>query len=98
MSLLYVVPRARTTICCRLNALLALPLALVTAHAATERQTIFPVTPRWTVDVGAPPVAVAPPASDADRVYLALRTGAITARAITDGREVWRRDLTTDQP
>jgi outer membrane protein assembly factor BamB len=86
---------AVTTICCRLIALLALAAA---AAAPDATPALFPVAPRWTIDLGAPPVVNAPPISDGGRIYVALRSGTVIARAIADGQEVWRRDLASDGP
>lgn len=53
---------------------------------------------RWTVEIATPPVIGAAPVSDAERVYLALRTGQIVARRNNDGAEAWSRDLATERP
>ncbi len=52
----------------------------------------------WTIDFDRAPVANAPPISDSDRIYVALRSGLIVARAVKDGAEVWKRPLVTDRP
>jgi outer membrane protein assembly factor BamB len=59
---------------------------------------LFPLATHWTVDLDGPPVANAPPVSDADRIYIALRSGSIVARAFRDGAEIWKRPLATDRP
>ena len=50
----------------------------------SERSSL-PLALRWSVDVGAPPVASAAPVSDDRLVYLALRTGQIAAYDLADG-------------
>lgn len=81
----------RTTISCRAIALTALALAgLATASLAAEQHPPpkLPVTTLWSVDVGT--AVSGPPVTDGERVYLALRSGGVAARAIADGRELWR--------
>lgn len=65
---------------------------------AQPKPSIFPLVTHWTVDFDRAPVANAPPVSDADRIYIALRSGLIVARAVKDGAEVWKRPLVTDRP
>jgi outer membrane protein assembly factor BamB len=62
------------------------------------RPSIFPLVTHWTVDFDRAPVANAPPVSDDERVYIALRSGLIVARAVKDGSQVWQRPLVTDRP
>ena len=70
-------------------------MALAPARA---KPSIFPLVTHWTVEFDRAPVANAPPVSDADRIYIALRSGVIVARAVRDGSEVWQRPLVTDRP
>lgn len=62
------------------------------------RPSLFPLATRWTVTIDGPPVANAPPLSDANRIYIALRTGSIAARAFKDGAEIWKRPVATERP
>jgi outer membrane protein assembly factor BamB len=84
-----------------LIALAALALAACTtlaAAAADSHPPIFPLATHWIVDIDGPPVANAPPVTDADRIYIALRAGAIIARSSKDGAEIWKRPLATERP
>jgi len=67
------------------------------AQAAAAHPSLFPIAPHWSVDIGAPPVNGAPPVSDADRIYVALRTGHVVARALASGAELWNRELATNR-
>jgi len=78
--------------------LLALACGVAIASVTTRPTTIFPLATHWTVSLDGPPVANAPPVSDANRIYVALRSGAIVARAFRDGAEVWKRTLGTERP
>jgi len=64
----------------------------------THTPSVLPLATRWSVDLGGPPVARAAPVLDEERVYVALRTGQIVARSLSDGAERWRKDLPTEQP
>ena len=81
-----------------LFALLAIACAVALANVTPPATTLFPLATHWTVSLDGPPVANAPPVSDADRIYVALRTGAIVARAFKDGAEIWKRPLATERP
>lgn len=65
---------------------------------AQPKPSIFPLVTHWTVDFDHAPVADAPPVSDNDRIYMALRSGLIVARAVKDGSAVWQRPFVTDRP
>ena len=54
----------------------------------------LPLTSVWSRELGGP--ASAPPVSDGDRVFVALKSAHLTARAAADGQEVWRlsKDVT----
>ncbi len=56
----------------------------------------FPTTPRAVVAIPAPPTHA--PAIAAGRVYLALDSGVVVAHRLSDGAEVWRVELATEQP
>jgi outer membrane protein assembly factor BamB len=86
----------RTTISCVVFAAL-----LITSGApllAGTGRSSLPLGLRWSVDIGAPPVARASPVSDDHAVYLALRTGQIAAYDLADGHERWRKDLAVTHP
>jgi outer membrane protein assembly factor BamB len=48
----------------------------------------LPLASFWSVDLGG--AASVPPISEGDRVVVALSSAHLTARSVTDGREVWR--------
>ena len=56
----------------------------------------FPATARWSITVDAAPIA--PPLVTAGRVVLALRSGVLSARHVSDGTEAWTVKLPVDQP
>ena len=56
----------------------------------------FPSAVKWSVIVDAAPVA--PPLVAEGRVILALRSGTLSARLLTDGTEAWTVKLAVDQP
>ncbi len=56
----------------------------------------FPTTARWSITVDAAPIA--PPIVTGGRVVLALRSGVLSARQVSDGTEVWTVKLPVDQP
>ena len=76
---------------------MVLAFVRVGSLAADERSSL-PLALRWSVDVGAPPVASAAPVSDDRLVYLALRTGQIAAYDLADGRERWRKEVKVAHP
>jgi hypothetical protein len=91
------VSRSRTTISCRAFALCAALLASLAARSAAADKPPPPGLPLaafWSVDLGA--AAGASPVSDGDGVFVALKSGHLTARAVTDGHELWRiaKDVT----
>ena len=51
---------------------------------------------RWTVDLSAPPSA--PPVIAGDRVFVAALPGQVTSYSVSDRQELWRQQLTADQP
>jgi hypothetical protein len=57
----------------------------------------FPIAQVWNVDLDTDQVAVSPVSDDA-RVYLALRSGHLSAHDLTDGHEVWRIDKDITSP
>jgi outer membrane protein assembly factor BamB len=88
-----------TTISCSRSILLC---ALVAASSrlvfAQSERSSLPLALRWTIDVGAPPVAGALPVSDDHFVYIALRTGQIAAYDLADGTERWRKAVKVAHP
>jgi outer membrane protein assembly factor BamB len=56
----------------------------------------FPSTAKWTATIDAAPIA--PPVVADGRVLLALRSGVLTARNLTDGAVLWTATLPIDQP
>ena len=83
---------SRTTISCRAFAVCALALAALATpcRAAADKRPPpgLPLAAFWTVDLKVE--AAAPPVSDGDRVFVALKSAHLTARAAADGRELWR--------
>ena len=64
-------------------------LAIPCRAAADKRPPPgLPLAVFWTVDLKVE--AAAPPVSDGDRVFVALKSAHLTARAAADGHEVWR--------
>lgn len=83
--------RRWTTTSCRAFALTSALLACVSSPAAARDKPPppgIPLAPFWSVELGG--AAGAPPVSDGDRVFVALKSAHLTARAVTDGHEVWR--------
>jgi outer membrane protein assembly factor BamB len=83
--------RRWTTISCRAFALSTVLLAFpVMPSAAADQPPAprLPLTTFWSRDPGGP--VSLPPVSDGDRVFLALKSAHLTARAAADGQEVWR--------
>ncbi len=90
-------PTGRTTISCRAFALCGVLLACVATRSAGADKPLPPKLPLaafWSVDLGAE--ASAPPVSDGDRVFVALKSAHLIARSVTDGHELWRiaKDVT----
>jgi outer membrane protein assembly factor BamB len=84
------VRRGDTTISCRAFALIALLIAVSTGVAAADRPPPpkLPLAQGWTVPLdGAVGTA---PAADASRIFVALKSSTLTARAAADGHELWR--------
>jgi outer membrane protein assembly factor BamB len=84
------VSRSWTTISCRAFAVCALALvARATPCAADKRPPPgLPLAVFWTVPLEVE--AAAPAVSDGDRVFVALKSAQLTARAAADGRVLWR--------
>lgn len=83
--------RSWTTISCRAFALCAVLLAsFATPSGAADKAPPprLPLAPFWSVDLGG--AASAPPVSDGDRVFVALKSAHLTARSTSDGHELWR--------
>lgn len=79
-----------TTISCRAFGFAAVLLVSLAGSAtAADRPSPpkLPVTIHWTNDLQAG--VSAPPVSDADRIYVALRSGQLIALAIPDGHALW---------
>jgi hypothetical protein len=101
------VSRSWTTISCRAFALCTGLLACVLLSAALPAEArgakagdkplppLLPLATFWTQPLDGEPSA--PPVSDGDRVFVALKSAHLTARAVGDGREVWRitKDVST---
>jgi len=80
-----------TTISCRASALTAALLLILAARSTAAGKVEpprLPVAIQWSVALTTE-VATAP-VSDGDRIFLALRSAHLVARAIADGRELWR--------
>lgn len=83
--------RSWTTISCRAFALCAVLLGSFAARSAAADKPPppgLPITTFWSVELGVE--ASAPPVSDGDRVFVALKTAVLTARSAADGHELWR--------
>jgi outer membrane protein assembly factor BamB len=102
------VSRSWTTISCRALALCTGLLACVVVSAALPAEARgakagadkpppprLPLASFWTKHLDGAPSA--PPVSDGDRVFIALKSAHLTARSVADGSEVWRisKDVTT---
>jgi outer membrane protein assembly factor BamB len=102
------VSRSWTTISCRAFALTALATASLALFAALPAEARgakagadkpppprLPLATFWTIPLDAAPSA--PPVVDADRVFIALKSAHLTARAVADGHELWRipKNVTT---
>ncbi len=74
----------------------ALAAATVTAGEPRLGSPQWPTSVAWSVPLSASPAA--PPVIDGDRVYVALESGIVAAHGVSDGRELWRRDLPTTMP
>jgi outer membrane protein assembly factor BamB len=91
----------RTTISCRFFAQLlgCLALTLTVGAAETSREEpshLFPSFPTWKLALSAAPVA--PPVIDDERLFIALQSGAVLARGLTDGRALWNAPLLATGP
>jgi outer membrane protein assembly factor BamB len=85
------VSRSWTTISCRAFALCAVLLGSFAAPSAAADKPPppkLPLTSFWSVELGA--AAAAPPVSDGDRVFIALKSAQLSARSATDGHELWK--------
>jgi outer membrane protein assembly factor BamB len=71
-------------------------LAPFSAAADRPPPPRLPLAPLWSVDIGSA-VAVGP-VSDGDHVYLALKTAHLAARAVADGREIWKKEKNVTAP
>lgn len=89
--------RVSSTICCRVFALSACLLlaaaAAVRGEDASDRRArdkpLLPLTQKWSIDL---PAGVSmPPATDGPHIFLALRSGKITALDAKDGHERWTK-------
>ncbi len=100
-------PLVSTTISCRF-VLVLLALSLIPTRITGDtggirgdgnrEASVLPLATRWSVDLGGPPVTRAAPVLDEKHVYVALRAGQIVARSLSDGAELWRKDLPSEQP
>ncbi len=57
---------------------------------------VFPSASAWSVTIDAAPLV--PPMVSGGLVVLALQTGTVTARRLSDGTEAWHIELRVDQP
>lgn len=83
--------RDGTTISCRAFALTATLLLILPGRPSAAQDVApprLPIAVLWSVELTTA-VATAP-VSDGDRVFLALRSAHLVARAASDGRELWR--------
>lgn len=87
------VPFSRTTISCVAVAFLA--CAIIFPRAATAAIT-FPLEPKWSAVVPAPPAY--PPAFDTDRAYVPLQTNQLVALMIKDGSTAWSVECPMSAP
>jgi len=94
------VSRSWTTISCRAFALCVLLLTCLSApsRAAADKPPPpgLPLAAFWSVDLKVEPTA--PPVSDGDRVFIALKSAHLTARSAADGHELWRIDKQISAP
>jgi outer membrane protein assembly factor BamB len=56
----------------------------------------LPTSVRWTVAISASPVA--PPVVDGNLIFIALQSGVVSARKISDGTPAWEASLRSDRP
>jgi outer membrane protein assembly factor BamB len=100
-------PARRTTISCRFIAPTVGLLILLTVAATPARQAAVAAAPdtavqslmpvlQWFVAVAAAPSV--PPVAAADRLYVALRSGALAAHRISNGAALWSIELAAEQP
>lgn len=71
-------------------------MSLSAAKEDEERPSFFPVEPAWTVRLPGP--ALAPPAYDAERAFLATRDGQFLAIDLSRGRVAWTIPLESRVP
>ncbi len=70
--------------------------ATAASQGAAPHDRTLPTAVRWSIALPGQPDA--PPAIGADRIYVALQPGIVAAHRLSDGRELWRRDLPTATP
>jgi len=85
---------SRTTIYCVF--LFGSVVAAADAPGDGKTAPKLPVAVVWTIDLAA--AASVSPAIDGERVYVALRTGELTAYAASDRRELWHANKTVTLP
>jgi outer membrane protein assembly factor BamB len=93
------VSRGWTTISCRAFALCAGLLACVATRSAAAdkpQPPRLPLASFWTKGLDGEPGM--PPVSDGDRVFVALKSAHLTARSVSDGRELWQIDRDVTSP
>jgi outer membrane protein assembly factor BamB len=56
----------------------------------------LPDAPKWSVSISDPPIGA--PALAGSTIVLPLQTGGLTAHRYSDGGEVWKSDVTAEQP
>jgi len=73
-------------------------VSLTNVCAAADRPPPprLPLAAFWSVDIGS--AIAAGPVSDAERVYLALKSAHLTARDAATGRELWKKDKNVTAP
>jgi len=75
---------------------LLLGAAAIGSQGPAPHDETLPTAVRWSIALAGQPDA--PPAIGDDRIYVALRPGIVAAHRLSDGRELWRRDLPTTTP
>jgi outer membrane protein assembly factor BamB len=91
----------RIPLSCRVSIVFLLCSSQIVGAAAPARPaavSIFPLAPRWSIEIGGPPVAGAAPIADEHHLYVALRAGQIAAYDLSDGHERWRKPVTAAHP
>ncbi|HXW04890.1 MAG TPA: PQQ-binding-like beta-propeller repeat protein [Vicinamibacterales bacterium] len=66
----------------------------VGAQEPAPAMSLFPSEVTWAADLGAPPLA--PPVVVGVRAFVALEPGVVSARSVTDGRELWSTPLAVE--